>query len=303
MTPFVFLKKLLESRLTNGAKTWFRAGSEEIANGVSGTRFGAMISEASRHVRGRVALEPSERERAEAGKILKGFDPERWRLLECLRVELVLSRDDLAEESGALAIEEVFRFADEGELCALYRSLALLPDAGRFAWRAGEGCRSNMKSVFEAAALDTPYPFSWFDDVAWGQAVLKAVFVGAPLGRLYGLDERLLPDVARMALDLVDERRSAGRSVQPDLWLCLGPHVDGRALESITRELEPTNPNRAGRAAAAFALARADRRPLLEERQAAEPDPGVQEAMTVALQGDASQASFRATIGPLLETD
>src|SRR5262249_26964726 len=82
-----------------------------------------------------------------------GWSPERWAVLETLRAALVLSRSDLEREGGARAIEEGFRYADEGELRALYRTLAHVPAPERFAWRAGEGCRSNMKSGFEAGAL------------------------------------------------------------------------------------------------------------------------------------------------------
>ena len=52
--------------------------------------------------------------------------------------------------------------------------------------------------------------------------LLKALFVGAPLWRVYGLDKRIDAELARMALDLADERCSAHREVQPELWLCLG---------------------------------------------------------------------------------
>ena len=38
-------------------------------------------------------------------------------------------------------------------------------------------------------------------------------------------------------LDLCDERRSAGRAIYPELWMCLGFDADERALASIEREL------------------------------------------------------------------
>ena len=91
--------------------------------------------------------------------------------------------------------------------------------------------------------------------MAWRSLVVKAVFVGAPLWRVSGLDQRLSEDLARAALDLADERRSAGRPVQPELWLCLGPHGAERASTSIELELAGGPP--AGRCAAALALARA----------------------------------------------
>lgn len=80
------------------------------------------------------------------------------------------------------------------------------------------------------------------------------MFVGAPLWRLHGLDRRLSPELARMALDLADERRSAGRPVNPDSWLLVGKHAGARGVASLERELASGSP--AGKAAAAEALAR-----------------------------------------------
>lgn len=293
MTPYLLLRRSLESRLSERALRWFRAASAEIADGAPNARFCALIALASRHAsRAPLALEASELEAA--GRALEGWNPERWNLLEALRVALLLSRGDLATDAGVLAVAEAFQFADEGELCALYRSLALLPGPERFVWRAGEGCRSNMQSVFEATALDTPYPARFFDDLAWRQAVIKCLFIGAPLWRLWGLDERLSAELARMALDLADERRSAGRPVPHELWLCLGPYGGARGLESLERELSATNPNTPGRCGAVCAFARAGDTGRLRSLERTEGDATVRAAIERALAGQTSASAFRA---------
>jgi hypothetical protein len=133
--------------------------------------------------------------------------------------------------------------------------LPLLPANARLAAYAGQGCRTNMRTVFEAVACDSPYPSRYFDDVAWRQLVIKSVFIDVPLWRVEGLDERLSPELARMALDLADERRSAGRPVPPQLWLCLGRYGGERAMKALHHELE-SGAVRA-RAAALLALGRA----------------------------------------------
>jgi hypothetical protein len=130
-----------------------------------------------------------------------------------------------------------------------------------------------MRSVFEAAALDTPYPLRHFDDLAWRQCVVKCLFVGAPLWRLFGLDTRLSPELARMVLDLCDERRSAGRAVPHELWLCLGRYGAERGLEALERELAPDNANTLGRRAAVLAFARAgDTGRLAQLERTADPE-------------------------------
>ena len=293
MSNLLVLRRMLEPRLSDGARRWFRSASAELADGVSDARFCALLSLASRHARDSRPLDPGADDRTAAERAVEGWNPERWGLLEALRVVLVLSRPDLAAESAFLAIEEGFRFADEGELRALYRSLALLPEPERFAWRAGEGCRSNMRSVFEAAALDTPYPVQIFDDVAWRQAVIKCIFIEAPLWRMWGLDTRLSPELARMALDLADERRSAQRPVQHELWLCLGPTVDARALAALERELDPANPHTLGRRAAVYGLARAGRDDRLTRLVETEQDPVVVGTIRHALAGHTASTDFR----------
>jgi hypothetical protein len=213
---------LLATRLAPAAKTWLAQACAETADGANDARFGTLISTASRHAR-REPLAPSDDERHRGRQLLEGLELERWTLLETARVRLVLARRDLAQPSAVRALESAFQFADEGELCALYKSLALLPDPKRFAWRAGEGCRSNMRSVFESIACDNPFPLHWFDDVAFRQCVMKAIFVGAPVARIFGLERRRDAELERMALDLAAERRSAGRPIPDDLWLAVDP--------------------------------------------------------------------------------
>ncbi len=291
MSPFLFLRQLLEARLDRATSKWLKAASSEIGDQVTDNRFCALLSMASRHAR-RQQLELTQKERAQAGKVIEGWNPERWSLLDAMRVALVLSRPDLGQEAGSIAIEEAFKYADEGELCALYRSLVLLPEPERFVWRAGEGCRSNMRTVFEAASLDTPYPARFFDELAWNQAVVKCLFIEAPLWRMWGLDQRLSPELARMALDLADERRSAGRPVQHELWLCLGTHAGQRAIDALTVEFAATNTNHLGRQAAAYGLARAAATKLLDDALKQETDEGVRKALEDALAGNHASSVF-----------
>ena len=90
---------------------------------------------------------------------------------------------------SATRLEEAFRYADVGELCALYRSLALLPEprALRLARRRGLP-QQHARRCSRPSRCDTPYPVRHFDDVAWRQLVIKCLFVEAPLWRVFGLD-------------------------------------------------------------------------------------------------------------------
>jgi hypothetical protein len=295
------LAEMLASRLLGEAASGFERARREIAGGVEAGRFSELVSLTSRHAsrnrKGR-ALSPSPAEIERASATSAGWNPELWTLLEAARVLLLLSRPDLAEPTAALALEEAFRYADVGEMCALHRALQFLPEPKRFLWRAGEGCRSSLRAVFEAAACDTGYPAKNFDELSWRQLAIKALFVEAPLWRVHGLDERLDPELARMALDLAEERRSAGRAVQHELWLCLGRHGGERGRAAIERELAGSNT--LGRRAAAIALARAGAVDRLAELRRAERDPVVAQTMQAALEGRTGQSAFR-DLDPTLE--
>lgn len=293
--PRTHLEAVVSSRLDEPGRAFLEASSQELARGVDSTRFASLVSLASRKAPRR-PLAPTEEERARAHALLAGWDPERWSVLEALRVLLVLSMGDLAEASGAAALEDAFRYAGEGELVALYRSLAFLSRGERFVWRAGEGCRTNIRPVFEAIATDNPYPFAHFGELAWNQMVVKALFVGAPAWRIFGLDRRIGPELARMALDLCDERRSAGRPVQPELWMCLGREGGERARAALEHEMR--HGERPGRRAAVLGLARAGLADRLHAHLEHERDPEVARTMREALEAPASQAAFGAIVSP-----
>jgi hypothetical protein len=187
-----------------------------------------------------------------ADRIRPGWSPRGWTVDQTARLVLLLSAAGdpapFAERLRMLAAS-----ADIGELIALYRGLPLYPEPARYVRWAAEGVRSNMKAVFEAVAHRNPYPAEQFDQAAWNQMIVKAVFIGSPLDAIQGLDRRCNPRLARMLCDFAHERWAAGRPVAPELWRCVGAHADGAALRDLARVLAAGGP--AERQAAALALA------------------------------------------------
>lgn len=291
MNTLPILCDWLARRLSPDGARWFAAARAEVAAGVDSARFCALFSLASRYAP-RGPLAPNADELARAAAALEGWNPERWTTLEALRVALVLSRTDIAGPGAVEAVEELFRYADIGELCAGYKAIPHLPAPERFVWRMGEGARSSMRAVYEAACCDSPYPAKFFDAIAWRQAVIKALFVEAPLWRVGGVDARLDAELARMALDLAEERRSAGRPVNPELWMCLGTHGGARALASLELELR-SGPTR-GRAGAVLGLARAGEQAKLAALRATEKDAFVLSILEAALHGGCDSRAFAA---------
>ena len=214
-------KNMLQSRLLPTAFNYYLASTASPQT-LSAAAFNKLIAIASRHAK-RQSLCLSAEETVLIQQQLPGWDLSCWNLLELLRVALILAQPNLSSPEFASIFQDAFQFADEGELCAFYKAIPLLPEPERFSWHMKEACRSNMRSLFCAAACDNPFPFHCFDDIAWNQLVMKAIFIEVPLAQVYGVQQRLSQKLAAMTQDFIAERTSAGRSIPKDTELLLLP--------------------------------------------------------------------------------
>jgi len=274
-------KQLTNEQLSEPAHEYLYKSAEEICAGTSSQRFSALFSMASRYAKRTPVLNP---------KIINGVSPALWNQLELLRVALLLSRRDLSDDHFQADFEALFRFADEGESCALYRAISLLPDPARFVWRAGEGCRSNMLPIFNTVALDSPFPAKYFDDTAWNQLVMKAVFVETQIDRIQGLDHRLSPELTRMALDFAAERKSAGRTLISGFWLIPGAHHKNAVSELIKDRWAESSDEE--RACMVLALGRANSMDVLQELTSDNHGQQVEYAIKLSLEGRTKQSDL-----------
>ncbi|MEO0687809.1 MAG: EboA family metabolite traffic protein [Cyanobacteria bacterium J06649_11] len=185
----------------------------------------------------RQEIQPTLEELESASNICNNWYPVNWTIDQAARTLLVLSLPTDEVDKYFQTLDQVFAAADVRELVALYQALPLLPLAEKMHNRAAEGIRSNMTAVFNAVALNNPYPAKYLDNLAWNQMVLKALFVGSPLHLIQGLDKRANPDLARMLVDYASERWSAGRSVSPELWRCVGKFANSEMLADLERVL------------------------------------------------------------------
>ena len=250
MTPAQALEQWLVTRLPGDAAAWLKSSAQRLRDGGSDKDLYMSVSLVPRKIgKADLALTAAELGRATATR--PGWDPREWSLDQAARVYLLLA----ATSDGATfsrRLDQLCATADVGELVAFYRGLPLYPDQPRHVLRAAEGVRTNMKAVFEAVAHRNPYPSEQLSEPAWNQMVLKALFIGASLDPIVGVDRRVNPGLARMLCDYAHERWAAGRPVSPELWRCVGPHARGEMLADLGRVLEKgTGPERA---AAALAL-------------------------------------------------
>jgi hypothetical protein len=249
--PADLLAEWLHRRLPPSGAQWFRDTLEVVRKGADDRTVAIAVGLASRRVgKADLLLSPAEREAAD--RIRPGWDPTDWSIDQAARLCLLLS---LGDDPARLAVvlDRLSGTAELGELVAFLRGLPLYPEPHRHVARAAEGVRSNMRTAFEAVAHRNPFPAENFDEGAWNQMVLKALFIGAPLFPIQGLERRANPTLMRMLSDYAHERWAARRPVSPELWRCVGPVADEAALADLARVLETGDD--AGRDAAVLALA------------------------------------------------
>lgn len=181
-----------------------------------------------------------------------GWDPTRWTLDQAARAALLSALPAADGEALVAAVDDLAARADMQETLALYQALPLLPLPARWRDRASEGLRSNMRAVFDAVALDNPYPAEQLDQDRWNQLVLKACFVGAHCHRIVGLDTRANADLTRMLVQYAHERWAAARPIPAGLWRSVALHADDTALAALERALHDDDART--RAAAVLAL-------------------------------------------------
>lgn len=211
---------------------------------------------------GKEPLHLTDKDIERAEEIRSGFNPSRWNVAQTARTLLILSLPNQKNEAFQQKLETLFSTADMGELIALYAALPLLPHPELFRKRSAEGFRTNMGDVFEAVALDNPYPADYMEEDAWNQMVLKTLFVGKPLCRIYGIEKRRNAKLARMLSDYAHERWAAGRPVSPELWRPMGPFLNDTLLDDIRKLF--SQPSELEQEAAALVCAQSNSTPARE---------------------------------------
>lgn len=162
-----------------------------------------------------------------------GWVPSGWSLDQAGRTLMLLSLPANDAERYHALVEKLFSAADVSEQIALYQSLPLLPHPDLFVARAAEGLRTSITAVFNAIALNNPFPGDYFERLPWNQMVLKAVFVDSPLHLIQQLDQRANSELAHMLSDYAHERWAAKREVTPELWRLIGPFLDEQLLGDL----------------------------------------------------------------------
>jgi hypothetical protein len=231
----------IRSRAGADAAAWTLETAARIAEGAPDRVVYTAFSAAPRHVgKADLALSAADLDAARAAR--PGWTPTAWSVDQAARAALLLALPTADLDTYDRRLEMLFAAADVAEAVALHQAVPLLPLPARHLARAADGVRSNITSVFDAVMLRNPYPSEQFSDNAFNQGVLKAVFIGRPLRRIAGLDQRANPALAEMMVDYAHERWAAGRTVTPELWRPVGPFADAAVVADLARVLAQKDP-------------------------------------------------------------
>ena len=230
----------IASRVDTAALNWIDDRAKAVAAGDKKSLFIAFGLVPRKVGKADLALTEAERNAAESAR--PGWNPTGWSLDQLVRTCFVLTypADDIANYVKTLDL--MFSTGEVGELVALYQALPLLPHPASHVLRAAEGIRTNIKAVFCAVAHNNPFPSEQFNDDQWNQLVLKCLFIGVSLQPVIGIDERANAKLMSMLVDFAHERRAAHRPIPPDLWRCVGPFADERALDDLRLVLTTGSP-------------------------------------------------------------
>lgn len=249
--PIDLMTAWLQAQLNPDAQSWLTEQRARLEAGASMRDFNMAVSLVPRRLgKADLMLDAAALRAAQAAR--PGWDPRGWSVDQAGRLILLLAGGGQGQ-TFVERLRQLFATADIAETITFYRGLPLYPDPPLHEARAREGVRSGMKPIFEAVAHRNPYPAERFDENAWNQLVLKALFIGSTLAPIQGLDRRANPTLMRMLCDYAHERRAAGRPVSPELWRCVGPYADEAALDDL--EIALGSRDVAEREAAALALA------------------------------------------------
>ncbi|MDO8967926.1 EboA domain-containing protein [Algoriphagus sp.] len=230
-----FLRKIIENRAEEKSSSWLGQKAEQTESSSSNSTFFLAFSQASRFFK-KENLELSTEEKDQARNLAPGFDPSHWDLLQTARTCLLLHFPQ-EKEKWFTAINQLFETGDMYEQQALYAALPVMPFQEELLSRAIDGCRTNMTLIFDAIALNNPFPAKYFPEANWNQLVLKSIFMQRPLYRIQRLDERRNPALADIASDFAHERWAAGRDVMPELWRLVVPFINEKFVADLKKVL------------------------------------------------------------------
>ncbi len=154
-------------------------------------------------------------------------------LLQIARIYLLIRVLESDKAYFSTKVANLIQVADTRELETFLKFLILLPNAGYYKQVGVEALRTNIEIIFDAIALNNPYPSIYFNDQQWNQMYLKAAFMRRNLGQIVDVEKRANVDLARIISDYAHERWAASRDIDPMFWRPVTGFLEGVLLQDM----------------------------------------------------------------------
>jgi hypothetical protein len=203
------VKQLLSERGSATAAFFERGEKESVAPASVGFR--ALFASVPRRLGGSAELA------VDLPADLRSLARPHWTRTDLARLWLLLrGLSGVAEAEQAGWLLALFEAGEIGEQVSMLRTLSALPEPARFVETGEQACRHNSLDVFEAIVAENPFLAAHFPALSFNQAVMKAIFQQVSVRRIEQLEQRITPELSRMAAGYASERRAAGRPVPED---------------------------------------------------------------------------------------
>ncbi len=231
------LQELVLKKLTVEEVNWFTNKRQLIETDELGNQFILIYSLVFRFISNDLTVWDAE-ELLYLEKQYPSFSESKWNKQSLCRALLMVN---LPKENSKAILKRLFETCSIKEQVDFYKNLFFLENAENFSSLAEEGVRTNVTDVFDAIALNNPYAAYFLSEEAWNQLVLKAIFMGRPLYKIYNLLERNNQKLALVLNDYIHERWSAGRTVSPEVWQLMSGYNNPELQETLKKAVASTN--------------------------------------------------------------
>ena len=157
------------------------------------------------------------------------------------RIYLLYKVLEAKEDFFKAKVANIIEVADKSELETFLKFLVLLPHPENYKVQAVEALRTNISTVFDAIALNNPYPALYFNEQQWNQMYLKAAFMQQNLNEIVQVEQRGNKELTRIISDNAHERWAASREIDPCFWRPVSNFMNEKLLKDMKRLFSSEN--------------------------------------------------------------
>ncbi|MXS85801.1 hypothetical protein ABO04_07755 [Nitrosomonas sp. HPC101] len=214
---YSILESSILLQINEGAGAWIKQVTGNIFEYSDPVKLSFNIASVPKQLRVESNLILNEDDVSRAHNICRGWQPEKWSLIEAVRILFnltVIHKTDNAED----ILFQIYQLTELNEQAAFLKGIPLYGKTEFFLNCSREAVRSNIRPLFEAIALFNPFPADNFSENEWNNMILKAISWNYQLQDIYGVATRDNIELAAMLYEYAKEQIGSKRPVSGNLW-------------------------------------------------------------------------------------